>query len=141
MLLLSGKLAEQEKNDAGISCLLNQFIYLYFKVFFIDYAITVFPIPPFYPPSTLHPQLSSILPPLVHVVHVHISSLSSLFPIPFLSLPVYFMPTNYASSSLCLFPPIPLLPISTEIPPCDLRFSDSVTVLVICLVCFCFCIF
>ena len=44
------------------------------------------------------------------------------------------MPTSYASSSLYLFPPIPPFPCPTENPPCDLHFSDSVPVLVVCLV-------
>ena len=44
------------------------------------------------------------------------------------------MPTNYASSSLHLFPAIPPFPLPTEIPPCDVHFSDSVPVLVVCLV-------
>ena len=44
------------------------------------------------------------------------------------------MPTNYAASSLDLFPPIPSFPLPTENPPCDLHSSDSVPVLVVCLV-------
>ena len=36
------------------------------------------------------------------------------------------------------FPPFSLLPLPTDNPPCDLHFSTSVPVLVICLVCFCF---
>ena len=47
---------------------------------------------------------------------------------------MHFMPTNYASSSLYLFLPIPAFPLPTEIPPCDVHFSDSVPVLVVCLV-------
>ena len=43
------------------------------------------------------------------------------------------MPTNYASS-LYLFSPIPLLPLPTENPPCDVHFSDCVPILVVCLV-------
>ena len=76
----------------------------FFKVFFTDYAITVSKFFPLHPPSTLppnppaSPHLSSC--PWV----VYISSLSFLFPIPFLSLPIYFMPTDYASSSLYLSP-------------------------------------
>ena len=61
-----------------------------FLLYFIDYAITVFPIFPLYPPSTLHP------PTLQHPTLsscpwiVHISSLSSLFPILFLISPYLF---------------------------------------------------
>ena len=92
--------------------------------------------PHFIPPPPCTPQPSSIpcLGSCPWVVHV--SSLSSLFPIPYLSLPIYFMPTNYAASSLYLFLPIPPLPLSTEIPPCDVHFSDSIPVVVICLVFF-----
>ena len=66
----------------------------FFKVFFTDYAITVFPL---YSPSTLPPNAPTF-PPLSSCPWVvHTSSLSCLFPIPFLTSPVYFMPTNYAS--------------------------------------------
>ena len=44
------------------------------------------------------------------------------------------MPTNYASSSLYLSPPILPFPLPTEIPLCDVHFSDSVPVLVVSLV-------
>ena len=103
---------------------------------FIDYAITVVPFsslyspPPCTPPPTHIPPFSSC--PWV----IHVSSLTSPFPIPFLTSP-YFMPTNYAAYSLYLSPPI--LPLPPENPPCDLYFCDSVPVLVVCLVCFCLC--
>ena len=38
----------------------------------------------------------------------------------------------------CTFPPFSSLPLPTDNPPCDLHFCDSVPVLVVCLVCFCF---
>ena len=64
---------------------------------------------------------------------VQMSSLSSLFPVPFLTSPQLF----YAYQS-CFFFPVPFLLIPpflpTEISPCDLCFSDSVPVLVVCLV-------
>ena len=44
------------------------------------------------------------------------------------------MPTNYASSSLYLFPPILPFPFPTELPLFDVYFNDSVPVLVVCLV-------
>ena len=91
---------------------------------------------PLFSPSTLphstlqhsHPRLSSC--PWV----VHISSLSSLFPIPFLSLLIYSLLTNYASSSLYLSHPIPPFSLPTENPPYIVHFSDSVPVLVVSLV-------
>ena len=89
---------------------------------------------PLYVPSTLHPPMHQHFPISSCPWVVHTSSLSSLFPKPFLPLPIYFMPTNFASSSLYLFLPIPPIPLSTENPLCDVHFSDSVPVLVVCLV-------
>ena len=75
----------------------------FFKVYFIDYAISVFPIFPLQPVPPTPPAF----PPLSSCPRVvHISSLSSVFPIPFF---FYFMPTNYTSSSLCI-PPLSFLP-------------------------------
>ena len=79
-------------------------LFIYLFIFIIDYTITVFPI--FSPLSILHPspptlQHSSLLSSRPWVVHI--SSLSPLFPKPFFISP-YFMPTNYASSSLNLPP-------------------------------------
>ena len=91
----------------------------------------------FLPRSPLHPTSLTLQhsPPLVHVHGMYIYVLWVLcFLYHFLSLPVYFMPTNYVSSSLYLFPSIPPFPLPTEIPPCDVHFSDTVPVLVVCLV-------
>ena len=65
---------------------------------------------------------------------VHISSLTSPFPILFLTSPCLF-----CAYLLCfLFPvPFPLIlsfPFPTGYPPCDAHFCDSVPVLVVCLV-------
>ena len=101
-----------------------------FKVYFIDYAITVFPIFPLYPRSALHAltlQHSLLLHSCPWVVHIN--SLNSLFPIPFLTSPHLF----YAYQ-LCFFFPVPPPPfLPTEISPCDVHFSDPVPVL-FCLV-------
>ena len=67
---------------------------------------------------------------------VHISSLASTFPILFLTSPVYYLPTIYASYSLYLFSLSPFSP--TDNPPCDLHFCGSVPVLLFCLVLFFF---
>ena len=52
------------------------------------------------------------------------------------------MPTNYASYSLYVPPILPLAPPAppppADNPSFDLHFCDSVPVLVVCLVCFCF---
>ena len=81
-------------------------------------------LPPTFPPYSLCPWV------------ILISSLASTFPILFLPSPVYFVPTNYATYSLHLPPSFSPLPIPAANPPCDLRFCDSVHVLVVCLVCF-----
>ena len=85
------------------------------------------PLPPVLP-NPPAPHLSSC--PWV----VLTSSLTSLFPIPFLTSPHLF----YAYQ-LCFFFPVPFSPIPpfslpTEISPCDVHFSDSVPLLVVCLV-------
>ena len=81
-------------------------------------------------PTIIPPHLSSC--PWV----VHISSLASPFSILFLISPCPFCTYN-----LCLlFPvPCPSFHLPTDTPPSDLYFCDSVPVLVVCLVCFCFC--
>ena len=77
----------------------------FFKVHFIDYAITVVPF--FFSslfPSTLHCPPTSISP---HLVPVHGSYIQILWLIYFLYYswppPVYFWPTIYVSCSLYLF--------------------------------------
>ena len=52
--------------------------------------------------------------------------------------PVYFVPTSHASYSLYLFPPFSPSQSPIDNPPCDLHFCGSVSVLVVCLVFFCF---
>ena len=112
-------------------------MYIIFKVHFIAYAITVVPFfsPLYSPPPCIPPPTSINHPPLVHVHGSYTCSLPSPFPILFLPSPGYFVPTIYASYSLYHFPHSPL---ATDNPLCDLHFCDSVPVLVVCLVCFCF---
>ena len=62
----------------------------------------------------------------------------SPFPILFLTSPCLF-----CTYHLCFLFPVPFLPLSpfalpTYKPPCDLHFCDSVPILVVCLVCFLF---
>ena len=68
---------------------------------------------------------------------IHRSFLASTFPILFLTSPCLFC-TYYLCRFLVPFPPFSLLPLATDNPPCDLHFCDSVPVVVVCLVCFCF---
>ena len=93
--------------------------YYSFLIFFLPFIPTL-PCPA---PHT--PALSSAL---LHDHGLYISSLASLFPMPFLTSPS-FMTSSYASYSLYLpFPTLPLS-LSTENLPCDLHFSGSVSVL------------
>ena len=69
---------------------------------------------------------------------VRISSLAS----PFLTL-FLTSPCAFRTYHLCFLFPVPFLPLSpshfpAENPPSDHHFCDSVPVLVVCLVCFCF---
>ena len=111
------------------------FYFLFFKVYFTDYAITVVPVfLPLYSPPPAFPHPISSCPWVVHI-----SSLASPLPILFLTSPCLFCTYH----SCFLFPvPLPLYHphrLPADNPPCDLHFSDSVPVLVVCLVCYCFC--
>ena len=76
-----------------------------FKNIFIDYAITVVPFPPLYSTPSCTPPPSHIPPPIVHVHGSHLKVLWLLhFPYYSYPLPVYFLPTIYATYSLYVFP-------------------------------------
>ena len=93
---------------------------------------------PFIPLHPAHPLPPAFTPfsSCPWVIHIH--SLASPFPILFLTSP-YFPPTIYATYSLYIFPL--LFPSHSPIdnPPCDLHLYGFVPVLVVCLVCSCFC--
>ena len=89
--------------------------------------------------SPLCPSMPGILLPSSNTPHlsscprfVHISTLASSFPILFLTPPVYYVPTNYATYSLYLLSHSPFL-LQVDNPPCDLHCCDSIPVLVVCL--------
>ena len=89
-------------------------------------------------PSTQYPHFLQHSPHLSSCPWItHISSLASPLPMLFLTSSVYFVPAIYTSYSLYLFPHLPL-PCPADNPACDLHFCDSVPVLVVCLVWFCF---
>ena len=67
-----------------------------------------------------------------------VSSLASPFPILFFRSCCLFCPYKLCFLILLLFPPYSPFPFQADNPPCDLHFYDSVSVLVVCLVCFCF---
>ena len=131
-------------SNSGLTFPLSHWSYFYlfiFKVYFIDYVITVFPIFPFCPSSACTPNPPAF-PPLVHVHGLYICSLSSLFPIPFFTSPCLF----YAYK-LRFFFPLPFHPYSS--PPSPYRKSSmwypflwfgscSSCLLSICFCCFSF---
>ena len=114
-------------------------MFVFLNIYFIDYAITVVPFPPFLPhhpapfiPPAFPPHLNSC--PWV----VHISSLASPFPLLFLTSFCLF-----CTYHLCFLFPVPFPPLSTfflptDNPPCYLHLCDSVSILVVCLVLFLF---
>ena len=108
-----------------------------FKVYFIDYAITVVPFSsPFYFPQPCTPSPTSIPPFSSCSWVIHVSCSASPFPILFLTYSCLF-----CTYHLCFLFPVSFLPFSpfplpTDNPPCDLHFCESLPVLVVCLVCF-----
>ena len=97
---------------------------------------------PFHPFTQLHPAhpLSPTFPPYSSCSWVIlIRSLASTFPTLFLPSPCLFCTYHLCFLFSVPFPPFTPLTLPTYIPPCDLYFCDSVPVLVVCLVCFCFC--
>ena len=107
---------------------------LVFKLYFIIMLLQFSQYFPVYPPSALHPPTLQH-PPLNSCPWVVlISSLNSLFPVPFLTSPRLFYAYQLCFFFPVPFPPILPLPLPTENPPCDFYFSDSVPVLVVGLV-------
>ena len=84
------------------------------------------------PPSNTPPRLSSC--PWV----VRVSSLASPFPILFLTSPCLFCAYQLCFSTPPSFPPFSPFSLPADNPPCDPHTYDSVPVLVVCLVLFCF---
>ena len=108
-----------------------------FLIYLLDYAITVVPIFPPLPASILYPHsLWQSLPLSSCPWVVHISSLASPFPIPFLTSPCLFCAYQLCFLFPVLFPQFSPLPHHTDNPPCNLHFCYSVPILVVCLVCF-----
>ena len=106
---------------------------------FIDYAIKVVPFPTLTPLHPAHP-LPPTFPPYSSCPWVIlISSLTSTFPTLLLLSPCLF-----STYHLCYVFSVPFLPLSpshspVDNPPFGLHFCGSVPVLVVGLVCFCFC--
>ena len=111
----------------------------YFKVYFIDYAFIVIPSFPSLSPSPWYPPLSCNAPLLSSCPWVlPISSLASPFLILFLTSPCLFCTYQLWFLIPVLIPPFSPFFLPTDNPPNDLHIYDSVPILVVCLVCFCF---
>ena len=102
-----------------------------------DYAITVVPF--FLPFIPLHP-VPPLPPAFLHLSScpwvIHISYLASPFSILFLISPCLFCTYHLCFLFPVHFPRFFHLP--TGNPPCDLYFCESVVILVVCLIYFCF---
>ena len=109
----------------------------FFKYILLIMLLQLFLFFPLYAPPPSTALSSSILPLSSCPWVMHISSLGSPFPMLFLTSPCLF-----STYHLCfLFPvPFPHSPshLPADNPPRDLHFCDSVPILVVCLVCFCF---
>ena len=115
------------------------FIYYSFILFKIYLSIMLLSCPPLHSLHPAHP-----LPPTFPSYSscpwiIHISSLASTLPILFLPSPCLF-----STYHLCYLFSLTFYPLSpsnspADNPPCDLHFCGFVPVLVVCLVCFCFC--
>ena len=96
---------------------------------------------PISPPTPLHPAHPSLPHPPPHSSCpwvIPISSLASTFPTLFFSSPCLF-----STYHLCYLFSVPFPPSPSHSPidnlPCDLHLYGSIPVLVVCLVCSCFC--
>ena len=110
----------------------------FFKNIFIDYAITVVPFPP---PTPLHPAhpLPPTFPPLEFMSMGHTYKFFGFYiSYTILTLPLSIFHLSSMLLILCTFPPLSPSHSPIDNPPCDLHFCDSVSVLVVCLVFFCF---
>ena len=97
------------------------------------------PIFPLYSPPPCAPPPTYILPPFVHVHELYIYKFFGFYiSYTILNLPLSIFYLPFMLLIFCTFS----LPLSThspaDNPPCDLHFCDSVSVLFVCLVCFCF---
>ena len=115
---------------------------MHFYEFLIYLLIMLLQLSHFPPFTPLHPahHLPPTFPPYSSCSWVIlISSLASTFPTLFLPSPCLF--STYHLCYLFSVPFPPLSPSCSPIdnPPCDLHFCGSVPILVVCLVCFCFC--
>ena len=114
--------------------------FIYFKIYFIDYAITVVPL--FLPFIHLCPPLPLASPPHTYFISMGHTYKFFGFYISYtiLTLPLSIFHLSFMLHILCTFPPISPSHFPVDNPPCELHFCGSIPVLVVCLVCFCFCL-
>ena len=111
---------------------------LFFKLHFIDCAIKVVLMFPPLPPFTQHPLLPQVIPPPLSLSMSHAYKFFGCS----ISCTILNI-TLFCAFPLCFLTPAPFLLFSSlslpaNNPPNDLHIYDSVPVLVVCLVCFCF---
>ena len=114
---------------------------LSFFFFLIYLLIMLLQLSHFRPFTQLHPAhpLPPTLPPYSSCPWVIlISSLASTFPTLFLPSPCLFSTYHLCYLFSVPFPPLSPSQSPIDNPPCDLHFCGSVSVLVVCLVFFCF---
>ena len=105
---------------------------LFLKIYFIDYAITVVPFPPLYSPLPFKSPSTCITPTLSSCPWViHISFLTSTFPILFLTCPSLLCTYHLCYLFPVVYPPSPL-PFPDDNPPSNHHCCDSVFILIIC---------
>ena len=109
----------------------------FFKVYFLDYTITLVPF--FLPFIPLYP---SPLPPLYPPQFMFMGHTYKFFgysvSYTILNLPMFILYLPFMLLIPCNFHPFSPLPLPIDYPPCDLHFYGSVPILVVCLVCFFF---
>ncbi|KAF6084347.1 hypothetical protein HJG60_008618 [Phyllostomus discolor] len=114
--------------------LIFSLFYCVFKIYFIDYAITVVPFSPLHSPPPCIPPPTHIPPFSSCLWVIHIRSLASTFPILFLLSPCLFSTYHLCYLFSVPFPPPSPSHSSVDNPPRDLHFCISVAVLVVCFV-------
>ena len=102
-----------------------------FSVYFTDYAIIV-PIFSLVPPFP--PAIPSLFTSMDHAYMFFGFSISYTI----LNTPQYILYLPIMFLNPCIFSPILPPSLPADNPPCDVHFCDSLRVLVVCLVLFCF---
>ena len=113
------------------------FWYLFFNIFYwlCYYSCPIF-FSSLYSPLPYTPPPTSISPPYFMSMDQTYKSFGFSTTHTILNLPLSILYLPFYP--LYLFPHSASLPLPVDNPPCDLHFCESVPILVVCLVCFCF---